>query len=98
MVIYILLCVLGFDFIWYRSNAVTFLNFLKVNIIDGIASEYGTHQLGWYITQGQGSPDWRVQTPDAGFQFDDPFQRSSGHIRHLLSSRFIWTLQMLQNS
>jgi len=52
MVIYILLCVLGFDFIWYRSNAVTFINFLKVNIIDGIASEYGIHRLGWYITQG----------------------------------------------
>ena len=24
----------------------------KVNIIDGIASEYGIHRFGWYVTQG----------------------------------------------
>ena len=33
----------------------------KVNIIDGIASEYGIHRLGWYITQGRGHSDWLVQ-------------------------------------
>ena len=29
MVIYVLLIVLGFDFIWFRSNSVTFITFLK---------------------------------------------------------------------
>ena len=32
MVIYVLLGVLGFDFIWYKSNAVTFINFLKEKV------------------------------------------------------------------
>ena len=47
----ILISLLVFDFLWYGAFTVTIFNFLKVNIIDDIASSYGTHQFGWYTTQ-----------------------------------------------
>ena len=51
LVLAILISLLVFDFLWYGAFTVTIFNFLKVNIIDNIASAYGTHQFGWYTTQ-----------------------------------------------
>ena len=48
----ILISLLVFDFLWFGAFTVTIFNFMKVNIIDNIASTYGTHQFGWYTTQG----------------------------------------------
>ena len=47
----ILISLLVFDFLWFGAFTVTIFNFMKVNIIDNIASAYGTHQFGWYTTQ-----------------------------------------------
>jgi len=49
----VLLGLFIFDIMWYRNPAVnTIFNFLKVNIIENVASLYGVHQFGWYTTQG----------------------------------------------
>ena len=48
----ILVGLLAFDCVWYRAYTVTIFNFIKVNIIDNVASSYGIHRFGWYTTQG----------------------------------------------
>jgi len=45
LVIYVLLGVLGFDFIWYRTNAVTFINFLKGNVLFPIRNAIKTSSI-----------------------------------------------------
>ena len=52
LVLTILVGLLAFDCVWYRAYTVTIFNFIKVNIIDNVASSYGVHRFGWYTTQG----------------------------------------------
>ncbi|XP_061670107.1 GPI mannosyltransferase 3-like isoform X1 [Syngnathoides biaculeatus] len=40
------------DRIFYEKWIFVHLNFLNVNILDGVASLYGTHPWHWYLTQG----------------------------------------------
>ncbi|XP_037116887.1 GPI mannosyltransferase 3-like [Syngnathus acus] len=40
------------DSIFYEKWVFVHFNFLKVNVLDGLASYFGTHPWHWYLTQG----------------------------------------------
>ncbi|TPX38674.1 hypothetical protein SeLEV6574_g07696 [Synchytrium endobioticum] len=49
-------CILGLntilDYWFYKKWTCTFYNFLRLNVVEGVSSYYGTHPWHWYATQG----------------------------------------------
>lgn len=53
MTLMVLAMGLGYDFLWYGRITIAMVNFLTVNVIDGVAVLFGTQGgYSWYLVQG----------------------------------------------